>query len=115
MKFSVLLNWQKNAKMIEIKNRFYKARRRARSLLMACGYNVTFLSDGPFDVEASRRYEIRKIKICLDEITETDRKGIERTELPALCRKEIWLKRMNISDFEIIDFPNDVNGKCLTT
>ena len=112
-RFFASLNWQRRNKMAATQNRFYKARRRAREILMACGYRVSFLSDGPFDLEAVRQYELRKIKICLDAATKADREAVGQIELPASCRKEIWIKKPNISTFEIADFSTGVKRKSL--
>ncbi len=97
--------------MTETRNRFYKARRRAKVLLSSCGYHVQIFSDGPFDIEASREFEFLKIKICLDTATKTDKETLVGIVLPAFCQKEIWLKKSGTPGFEIIKIPNPVNRK----
>ena len=72
--------------MTDGKNRFYKARRRAQEILAATGYTVTVLPYGPFDLEAADESGLRKIKICLDAVTKTDR--------AALAALEAWVAVM---------------------
>lgn len=95
--------------MTEIKNRFYRAKCRARQILIWNGYSVTFLADGIFDIEASDEDGMKKIKICLDSIPKSDMKQIEKAPLPHFCKREIWLKESNSKDFKIIKIKNHVN------
>jgi len=97
--------------MTETRNRFYKARCRARALLINCGYRVQVFSDGPFDLEASREFELLKIKIYLDMVTKIDRETLTKIAFPAFCQKEIWLKKKGVPNFDIIKIPNPVNRK----
>ena len=101
--------------MTETRNRFYKARRRAKTLLLSCGYHVLTFSDGPFDLEASREFELRKIKICMDTITKSDRETLAKITLPAFCQKEIWLKKSDTPNFDIIKIQTPVNRKSFLT
>lgn len=89
--------------MTDTRNRFYKAKRRARDVLAASGLQVRSLAGDPFDLEASQSYVIRKIKICLDSITKDDRSAVDRIIVPGLCRKEIWLKKSDAPGFQIVE------------
>lgn len=96
--------------MSDPKNRFYKARRRAREILELTGYNVTVLSYGAFDLEAADESSLRKIKICIDVMTKNDQAALAALEYPSFCRKEIWLKKSESPDFKIIKIRSAVNG-----
>jgi len=95
--------------MAETRNRFYKARRRAMKILSLSGYHVTSLSEGAFDIEAVREIEMRKIKICIDTVSKADDKKVRKIIMPAFCRKEIWCKKKDKTNFEIIEIQNRVN------
>ena len=96
--------------MTKTKNRFYKARKRAMQILEWSGYRVIAQYDGIFDIEATRELELRKIKICIDPISKTDMDQLKKIVLPQVCKKEIWIKKINSPDFEIIEIKNHVKS-----
>jgi len=96
-------------KMTDIKNRLYRAKCRARQILIWNGYSVTFLPGDIFDLEAADEDGMKKIKVCLDIASKSDIDQIKKASLPNFCKREIWLKKAKSTDFEIIKIKNPVN------
>jgi len=92
-----------------IKNRLYRAKCRARQILIRNGYSVTLLPGSFFDLEAWDEDGMKKIKICLDVIPKSTFDAIKKIEFPSFCRREIWLKKIDSTEFEIIKIKNGVN------
>lgn len=81
------------------KQRFYRARKNAKNILIQSHYKVNYLDDPVFHIEAIREKEIRKIRIILDEIKEKDIERVRNYELPLICTKEIWMRRQGEKKF----------------
>ncbi len=96
--------------MSDIKGRIDKARRKAKVKLEMVNYEVEFVSGSVFHIQASRRLETRRIRICLDSITPSDKELVAKCICPAGSTKEIWLYRINIERPEILPIENRVKG-----
>ena len=79
--------------------RFYRARKSARNILVQSHHKVNYLDDPVFHIEAIRKKEIRKIRIVFDEIKEEDIEEVRNYELPPICTKEIWLRKSGEKKF----------------
>ena len=88
--------------MTDPKERFYRARRRAMRVLVQAGARVVILNEDVFDIEATDEDTIRKIKICVDCVGNNAIDAVASVPLPPVCRRQIWLKRGNNANFEII-------------
>jgi len=86
------------------KQRFYRARKSARNILVRSQYKVNYLDDPVFHVEAIREKEMRKIRIVFDEIKEEDIEEVRNYELPPICTKEIWLRKPGERKFIVKTF-----------
>ncbi len=76
------------------KKRLARAIKRATDVLERSDYRVTILGqDRVFSLEATRRREIRKIRVVLDSVLEKDIEEIRSCQFPDVCTKEIWCKR----------------------
>lgn len=91
-------------KMQMTKQRFYRARKSARNILIQSQYKVNYLDDPVFHIEAIREKELRKIRIVFDEIKEEDIKEVQNYELPPICTKEIWLRKPDKRKFIVKTF-----------
>jgi len=85
--------------MQDIKQKFYRAKKRVIRILEQSGYKVMRLDNYIFHLEAIRDKEIRKIRIVFDEIKEKDIEEIRSYDLPQICTKEIWLKKSDEKKF----------------
>ena len=85
-----------------VKKRFRRAVISAEKLLSLPSGNsrVIRFGNGPFDLESIRKKEIRTIRIVLGEIKESDRGLLRDFEMPEICTKEIWNRKLDGS-FEI--------------
>ncbi|MBA7695199.1 hypothetical protein ES703_103821 [subsurface metagenome] len=81
------------------KQRFYRARKSARNILVQSQHKVNYLDDPVFHIEAIREKELRKIRIVFDEIKEEDIESVRNYELPQICTKEIWLRKSGEKKF----------------
>jgi len=81
------------------RQRFYRARKYARGILVRSHYTVNYLDDPVFHIEATREKEIRKIRIVFDEMKEEDLERVQNYELPSICTKEIWMRRQGERKF----------------
>lgn len=79
--------------------RFYRARKSARNILVKSQHLVNYLDDPIFHIEAIREKEIRKIRIVFDKIREEDIEIMRNYKLPSICTKEIWLRRLGEKKF----------------
>jgi len=84
--------------------RFYRARKSARNILIKSQHKVNYLDDPIFHIEAIREKEIRKIRIVFDEIKEEDIEQVRNYELPPICTKEIWLRKQGERKFIVKTF-----------
>jgi hypothetical protein len=94
---------------MDVKNRLYRAKCRARQILVWNGFTVTLLPGGIFDIEAADEDGMKKIKICLDSVAKSDIEAVRKVSLPPFCRREIWVKESNSIEFKIIKVKNPVN------
>lgn len=83
------------------KRRLNRALRRAADVLANSNYSVTFIQGEVFNLEAMREREIRKIRVVIDIIDQDDERKVRAQDLPTICAKEIWCKRLNESNFHI--------------
>lgn len=85
-----------------VKKRFRRAVISAEKILSFPNGNsrVIRIENGPFDLESIREKEIRTIRIVLGEIKEDDRGLLRDFEMPEVCTKEIWNRKLDGS-FEI--------------
>ena len=81
------------------KQRFYRARKYAKNILIRSHYTVNYLDDPVFHIEAIREKEIRKIRLIFDEIKKEDLEVVRSYELPSICTKEIWLRKLGEKKF----------------
>lgn len=84
-----------------IKRRLARAKERAILDLKRIGYKIIPSDNSSFCILATRKNEVRFIRVIVDEITEDDIKLTKDYELPSGCVKEIWCKKLNQKDFEI--------------
>jgi hypothetical protein len=78
-----------------IKQRLNRAVKSAIRILEqpGVGCDIIKLDNHIFHIEAVRKREIRKIRIVLDEITESDLDKVQKFALPEYVTKEIWVKK----------------------
>jgi len=93
----------------DIKSRSYKARQRARQILILNGFTVTSLADGIFDLVVADDSILKLVKVCLDSVTKAEIDQIKKSPLPHFCGREIWVKKLNSPAFEIIKVKISVN------
>lgn len=78
-----------------IKQRLNRAIKSAIRILEQPGVScdIIKLDNHIFHIEAVRKREIRKIRVVLDEVTESDLSKVQNFSLPEFVTKEIWVKR----------------------
>ena len=84
-----------------IKQRRIRAKERAAEILIRAGYKIIPSDNSLVCLFAVRKTEWRAVRIALDEITKKDELLIREIPAPVNCSREIWLKRLNVKDFEI--------------
>lgn len=82
-----------------IKKRIERAKKRAIEHFKKTGYHIVESNNINFCFIASRKREIRFIRVVIDKITEEDVKKIKEVELPEYCTREIYCE--NKDNFEI--------------
>jgi hypothetical protein len=83
-----------------IKKRVCRAKAKAIKLLKSAGYKVVRSDNETFCVIATRRREVRFIRVVIDSITASDRRIVSSIDLPSSnCSREIYCLRD--SDFII--------------
>ena len=84
-----------------VKKRLARAKEKATADLKEIGYKIVPSDNTSFCVLATRRNEVRFIRIVVDEIKDSDIQLTKEYELPPGCVKEIWCKKENKRRFEI--------------
>jgi hypothetical protein len=80
-----------------------KARRAKKAAIEKCeemGYKIIVSDNSVFCFLASRKTEIRMIRVVMHKISEDDIQKIGEFESPETCSKEIW-RRRDDGGFEI--------------
>jgi len=84
-----------------VKRRLARAKKRVEKTLKKTGYGIIPSDNSVFCILGIREREIRLIRVVVDVITKEDREVVRDFNHPGICIKEIWLKKKNISEFEI--------------
>jgi len=82
-----------------IKKRLARAKAQAIDHFLKTGYKIVRSDNGVFCFIASRRRELRCIRVVVDKITESDLKLAKEFPVPDSCSREIFCQHRN--DFEI--------------
>ncbi len=90
-----------------IKKRLCRAKAKAIRLLKSAGYKVVRSDNETFCVIATRRREVRFIRVVVDEVTGWDRKVVMSVDLPLEnCSREIYCLRNADFVIEEVGFQN---------
>ena len=74
-----------------IKKRLCRAKAKAIALLQSAGYKVVRSDNETFCVIATRKREVRFIRVVVDRVSERDRQLVQGIDLPcASCSREIY-------------------------
>jgi len=73
-----------------IKKRICRAKAKATRLLQSTGYRVIKSDNETFCVIATRRREVRFIRVVVDDISAKDREAVRKVDLPGDCAREIY-------------------------
>lgn len=88
-----------------VKRRLLRAKEKAVVDLEGIGYKIVPSDNTSFCILATRKNEVRFIRIVVDEVKDLDIKLTKKYELPSGCVKEIWCKRTNKRKFDIEEIP----------
>ncbi len=89
-----------------LNRRLARAIKRAADVLVGSNYSVSYIQGEIFNLEAVREREIRKIRVVIDVIDQDDVRKVRSQDLPMICAKEIWCKRLNEPNFQIREIKN---------
>ncbi len=70
-----------------------RAKRKAAERYRDLGYDVSLLNDPAFSFIASRRREVRWVRVVVDRIMPDDVKLVQGRELPDACAREIFCQK----------------------
>jgi hypothetical protein len=84
-----------------IKRRLVRAKKKAINDLERIGYKIVPSDNSTFCILGVRKFEIRMIRVVVDEITSRDIALVEEFAPPGVCTKEIWCKIEKQRDFVI--------------
>lgn len=75
-----------------IKKRQRDAKEAAISKYKKLGYDIIYSNNEKICFSASRRFEIRFVRVVIDEISNIDKRIMEEIESPENCNKEIMCR-----------------------
>ena len=84
-----------------IVKRLNRAKKAASESLIKTGYKIIPSDNSEFCILGVRKREVRLIRVVVDKITSRDVEIVEGFELPGICTKEIWCRKLDKQDFEI--------------
>lgn len=84
-----------------VKRRLARAKEKATIDLREIGYKIVPSDNTSFCILATRRNEVRFIRIVVDEIKDSDISLTKKYDLPSGCVKEIWCKKEHKRKFDI--------------
>jgi len=86
----------------DVTRRINRATASAITVLKRAKFKIRLLDGKPFHIEAIRKREIRNIRITIDEILKEEERLVANYELPDNCSKEIWCRKENKKDFNVL-------------
>ena len=95
------------------KKQFSRARSSAREDLQSAGYSIVVSSDGTCLI-GFREDSIRVVRVCLETVTERDKKSLRMISAPAACVRETWCRKSGAKSFEKLKIKNPVKGSIRT-
>lgn len=84
---------------LAIKKRLERAKKRAIEYFIKTGYKIIESNNKNFCFIATRKKEVRFIRVVIDKITESDIKSAREILLPESCTREIFCQKKD--EFEI--------------
>ena len=84
-----------------VKKRLERAKKRAIEYFSKTGYKIVDSNNKTFCFIATRRREVRFIRVVIDRIVEVDIQSAKEISLPDSCTREIFCQKKN--DFEIME------------
>lgn len=89
-----------------IKKRQARAKQAVIDLLQKTGWDIIQSNNSKVCVIATRRTEIRMIRVVVDAISDDDQRAVRSFSLPGIpqCIREIWCQRENGFEINPVDF-----------
>ena len=86
-----------------VKKRLRYAKGKAEEILKKSNHKIIPSDNSIFCILAVRKKEIRLIRVVVDDITGVDEMLVKEFDHHEICTKEIWCRKYNKQDFEIME------------